>query len=102
MKWSTKVVCKGSHKFERPKKPDGTLIQPPPCKECPKKSPEEAPGYELTLGNWQAYQFYLRVRATNGAILTDRMKDDEILLSNLAAIDSIMRAHATASGAGGL
>jgi len=102
MKWSTKIVSKGPKQFERPKKPDGTLVSPAPCHECPKKSPAEAHKIELSEKNLATFDFFRRVKATNGACLTERMTEDETLMKNLVTVDAIVRAHETIAAMGGM
>lgn len=64
---------------------------PTPCRTCPKKSPEEAHQYELSVKNKQALQFYYTTRAMSGANLTDEMRRDAIIQRNMCLIDQILR-----------
>lgn len=63
----------------------------PPCKQCPKESPEKASQHELSVKNWQAYQFYLRHRAMNFQSLTEQEKRDPIVQRNMKIIDEVVR-----------
>lgn len=63
----------------------------PPCKQCPKESPEKAAQHELSDKNWEAYQFYLRHRAMNFNGLTKAEKQDPIVQRNMRIIDEVMR-----------
>ena len=64
---------------------------PPPCGKCPKRSPQEAHLYELSPKNRRTLELYFRVRATRGACLTKRMRDDALLASNLALVEAVVR-----------
>jgi hypothetical protein len=68
---------------------------PPPCfydaKACPKGSPAEEQEHVLSPENWQAWQLYREVRATNGACLTDAMRADRLLMQNLSILDEMAR-----------
>lgn len=64
---------------------------PPPCRSCPKKSPEEAKHYELSPKNQKTLRLYYTTRAMQGANLSDLAKQDAILQKNLTIIDQIVR-----------
>ncbi|HEV8061534.1 MAG TPA: hypothetical protein VGP68_16765 [Gemmataceae bacterium] len=66
-------------------------LNPPPCSECPKGSPEEEAEHLLSADNWLTWQIYREVKATNGACLTDAMKADALLMRNLAMLDELAR-----------
>lgn len=66
---------------------------PTPCESCPRKSPEREAETTLTEQNWKAYEWYLQVRATNGACLVGRQKTDPLALRILAIIDGIVRGY---------
>lgn len=65
--------------------------QAPPCRVCPKKSPENAAKLELTVANATTLQLYWRNRAVLGC-LSDRERHDVMLQRNFSIIDSIFRA----------
>lgn len=65
----------------------------PPCRMCPKKSPEEAHQYELSRKNALTVQMYYTTRAMNGTNLSDEARQDSRLQSNLAIVDRIIRPH---------
>lgn len=77
-----------------------TKNSPPPCafdrpgsseRACPKGSPAEEAEHILSAENWQTWELYRQVRATNGACLTDAMKADALLMRNLALLDELAR-----------
>lgn len=64
--------------------------QPTPCKQgvdCPKESPEKEREHVLSEKNLQTYKLYRRVRAGF------RLKLDELLADNFAAIDMVVKSH---------
>lgn len=63
----------------------------PPCRTCPKKSPEQAKHYELSRKNHKTVQLYYTTRAMTGANLSDAMRQDAILQKNLTIVDQIVR-----------
>lgn len=64
---------------------------PTPCSSCPKKSPAEAPQYELSFKNSQAVNLYYQTRAMSAGNLTSRQRFDPLLAKNMALIDRIIR-----------
>ena len=64
----------------------------PPCRQCPKESPERAKQIELSDKNWQAYSHYLQAKAVG---LTDAEKRDPIVRRNFALIEMISSDHKT-------
>lgn len=64
------------------KRPPGAK---PPCRGCPKKSPEQAHEYELSPRNRRLYWYYLRHRATGCEPM------DEVTRERFAIIDPIVR-----------
>jgi hypothetical protein len=78
------IAKRRGHKLRRPPG------QKPPCRTCPKESPEKAWQYELHQRNWLALDVYWEVQATSGVCLTDVEKSDSILMRNLATIHRIM------------
>ena len=64
---------------------------PPPCHKCPKQSPQQSHEHELSAKNWRTLSLYQQVRASRGACLTDAMKNDGLLMKNLATIDALFR-----------
>ena len=64
---------------------------PPPCGKCPKRSPQQAHEHELSPKNRRTLELYFRVRATFGTCLTERMRRDALLASNLALVDCVVR-----------
>jgi hypothetical protein len=69
---------------------------PPPCKLCPKKSPDVAWLYELSDKNAEAFEHWKRHRSMNFNGMTDAEKADPIVQRNFAIIDSVMRAYEAA------
>lgn len=67
--------------------------QPTPCHKCPKKSPEEAHKYELSLKNQKAVQFHSVSKAVGFRNLTPEMANDPILQRNFAIIGGIEEQH---------
>lgn len=59
---------------------------PTPCKICPKKGPEYAKVYELSLKNLKTLGIYYQVKATSGACLQHPI--DPILQKNLGIIEA--------------
>jgi hypothetical protein len=86
-----KKYCGGTRDLQR------TKNSPPPCfydaKACPKGSPAEEAEHVLTPENWQAWQLYREVRATNGACLSEAMRNDRLLMQNLTLLDELARAR---------
>lgn len=68
-------------------------IGPPPCKACPKESPEKAKQHELSDRNYRTLELYYASRAMGCVNLTDDMKRDAILQRNFSIIDRIVRAY---------
>lgn len=68
---------------------------PPPCHDCPKKSPEAAKGYEMSRRSFWIYELYLKGQATNGAALGALASDPEIQrdLAICHQIVSVVRNH---------
>lgn len=91
-KWSTKIVGRGGVNFERPKDPK-TGQPKTPCEWCPKKSPEEAPKFELSAKNEAAYTLYRRLKAMRWTTVTPAMKRDEVLQRNVEIIDALVSAQ---------
>jgi len=60
-----------------------------PCHECPKKSPEEAHEYELSLKNMKAVQFHSVSKACGFRNLTPDMANDPIVQKNFTIIEGI-------------
>ena len=85
--FSTNIVSRGGKPLTRDARTK------PPCGYCPKGSPEQAKQSELTFKNLQAIEFYHRVQATHGAVLTDEDKRDDLLMAKLAAIGRLFDAH---------
>lgn len=79
-----------------PKREEKIKIRPPgtfaPCEQCPKKSPENAKRIALSLKNWKTLAIYRQVKATCGACLTDAMRNDRLLMKNMASIDVVYQA----------
>jgi len=65
----------------------------PPCRLCPKKSPEFARHYELNGRNLATVDLYYATRAMSGSNLTEEQKSDQRLISALAMIDRIVRPY---------
>lgn len=86
-----------SHAGEDWLRPEGV---PPPCGRCPKRSPQEAHLFELSRKNRHTVELYFRVRATCGACLTERMRGDALLASNLALVDGVVRRWERSQGSG--
>lgn len=72
--------------WSRTERPKGTPLlrpqgSPTPCWKCPKaEAGKPNPGAELTGRNWQAFHFYLQIKAGMP------MPDDAIVRDNCAAI----------------
>lgn len=64
------------------KRPQGAV---PPCRQCPKESPEKAHEHELSPRNQQVVAYYLKHRAAGGLPM------DELTQSRLAIVDSLVR-----------
>jgi hypothetical protein len=98
-KWTTKIVGRGGVEFARPKDPK-TGQPKTPCEYCPKKSPEEAPKFELSAKNEAAYQLYRRLKATRWTTVTPAMKRDEVFQRNVEIIDALVSAQERMAGIG--
>lgn len=61
---------------------------PPPCHQCPKKSPEQAHEYELSERNIKMYEMYLKSQATSGLCLGD-LASDPMVQRDFAVIHNI-------------
>jgi hypothetical protein len=61
---------------------------PPPCRQCPKESPEKAHEHELSEKNWRAYAHYQQMRAVGP---TSEERADPIVRRNAAIIDQVVR-----------
>lgn len=68
-------------------------VTAPPCKTCPKESPEKAREHELSIKNLRTLDLYYVTRAMNGMNLPDEMRYDEILQHNFSVIDRIVRTY---------
>jgi hypothetical protein len=79
------IAERAGHKLRR--------IGAPPCKTCPKESPEKAKEHELSERNYRTLELYYASRAMSCANLTDDMKRDAIVQRNFAIIDRIVRAY---------
>lgn len=79
-------MTRGGCKLARPK---GT---PTPCHLCPKKSPEEASNYELSVRNQKALEFYLRMKS-NPNLLRGRFKHDRIIQRNNTEFDRYFKLY---------
>lgn len=75
---------------------------PPPCMNsdgserkggCPKEHPAKEKEHVLSPANRQTLEFYWQVQATHGAALTDELKQDRLLMRNLAAVHEVAEAH---------
>ena len=66
---------------------------PTPCGTCPKGSPDRESESRLSPRNAAVVQTYRIVRATNGAALTDEMRQDQRMLLDLAICDELFRAY---------
>lgn len=75
---------------------------PTPCRTCPRESPERAAAIALGRREFATIHFYLQVRATAGACLTERERMDPLLLRNLAIVDGVFRRHESSQAAGDL
>lgn len=64
---------------------------PPPCSQCPKKSPEQAHQYELSERNIKVYEMYLKSQATGGMCLGE-LAHDPIVQRDFAIIHQIVTA----------
>lgn len=64
---------------------------PPPCHQCPKKSPEQARDYELTERNIRMYEMYLKSQATGGMCLGE-LAHDPMVQRDFAIIHNIVTA----------
>jgi len=62
---------------------------PTPCDSCPKKSPEEAHEYELSLKNMKAVQFHSISKACGFRNLTPELANDSIIQRNFTIIEGI-------------
>jgi hypothetical protein len=85
------TTCEGLLEVLRPVGPSGK--PEPPCKKCPKGSPDREHEFILTEANRKTYQLYLEVQATAGARLTKSMKRDRWLLRNLGLIHRLAEAR---------
>lgn len=65
----------------------------PPCRLCPKVSPEEAHKFELTTRNYRLYTVYKMIQATKGRYLSDEQMRDPLLAENLAIIYEIQQSR---------
>lgn len=68
-------------------------IGKPPCKTCPKESPEKAHEHELSERNYRTLELFYASRAMSCANLTDAMKQDAIIQRNFSIIDRIVRTY---------
>lgn len=66
---------------------------PPPCKVCPKESPENAWQHELTEKNVQAVMHWKQHRAMAFNGMADEEKTDPIIQRNFGIIDDEFRRH---------
>lgn len=78
-------LLRGGQPIARPRQ------APTPCWKCPKQSPRVAPSLELSPKNQRAFEFYWRVRASQGSAITPAMRADARLCKNLALIDQVVR-----------
>lgn len=69
------------------------------CGGCPKKHPDVAHEYELSLKNRKAIIAYRRIRAVSGVCLSKRERRDAMLLKNMAIIDQIYRTYESTQAA---
>lgn len=66
---------------------------PPPCSKCPKESPEKEQEHKLSERNRKLVRLFREVKATNGARLTEGMKRDQLLMTNLAIIGQLYETY---------
>jgi hypothetical protein len=79
------IAERAGHKLRR--------IGPPPCKTCPKESPEKAHEHELNDRNYKTLELFYAARAMNCSNLSDDLKRDAILQRNFSIIDRIVRTY---------
>jgi hypothetical protein len=82
-----KTRCNGLLPILRPKQ------VPPPCKDCPKVGPEHEADHLLTAKNLKTLLLYREVQATCGACLSERERQDPLLLRNLSIVGGLVREY---------
>lgn len=70
---------------------------PPPCADCPKKSPADEHLYVLSRPNQRLFDFYRRAKSVPGFRFPKHLKKCQLLQESFAIIDQIEREASEAS-----